>query len=198
MRPPVCVACAWSRPGSSVRCGDCDERFCQGSRPRASARRRQQKTAKLERVMPPVVRVSERTHPLFGRTLTLLSEGCGRGKGFVAVRLEDGRRRLVRRSATDLDSGERPRPPMSRISARTLLPLARHVQCYLAGGNVEGVHANRLRSGSVPPTPSKPSSTQHATAPASAGSRLTRSPRSARSADRKDPAAQSHRGLRSC
>jgi hypothetical protein len=147
--------------------------------------------------MPPVVRVTERTHPLFGKTLTLLSE-CGRGKGFVAVRLEDGRRRLVRRSATDLHSRERPSPPMSQISARSLLPLARHVQCYLAGDNVEGVHANRLRSRSVSPTSSKTSSTQHPTAPASAGRRITRSPRSARSADRKDPAAHSHRGLRSC
>jgi hypothetical protein len=185
------------RPWFSTRCDDCGARSCPESHRPRWAHRRQQKTAKLERVMPPVVRVTERTHPLFGKTLTLLSERCGRGKGFVAVRLEDSSRRLVRRSATDLDSGKRPGPPMSRISARSLLPLARHVQCYLAGGNVEGVHANRLRSGSVSPTPST-SSTQHPTAPASAGSRITRSPRSARSADRKDPAAQSHRGLRSC
>jgi hypothetical protein len=30
------------------------------------------------------------THPLFGKTLKLLSEQCGRGKAFVAVAIEDG------------------------------------------------------------------------------------------------------------
>src|SRR6202030_3274481 len=71
---------------------------------KSSPSRRQQKTSKLERVMSPV-RVIDRTHPLFGKTLSLLSERCGRGKAFIAVALQDGRRRLVPRSATDLDSG---------------------------------------------------------------------------------------------
>jgi hypothetical protein len=196
MRLPMSAACAWILRGSSARCGDCGERRGRGSHPPKWARRRQQKTSKLERVMP-VVRVTEPTHPLFGKTLTLLSERCGRGKGFIAVGLEDGRRRLLRRSATDLDAAKKPSPPVARISARSLLPLARHVQCYLTGGNWEGVEANRLRSGSDSSKSSK-RSTQHPTTPASAGSRVTRSPRSARSADRKDPAAQSRRGIRSC
>ena len=158
--------------------------------------RRQQKTSKLDRVMCPV-KVMDRTHPLFGKTLSLLSERCGRGKAFIAVALQDGRRRLVPRSATDLDSGKKQSPPTSRISARSLLPLARHIQCYLAGVTLEGAHADRSRSGPDSSKTSKPPS-QHSTAPASAGSRVTRSPRSARAGDRKDPAAHSRRGSGPC
>src|SRR5882724_8553987 len=53
------------------------------------------------------VKVMDRTHPLFGKTLALLSERCGRGKSFIAVALQDDRRRLVPRSATDLDSSKK-------------------------------------------------------------------------------------------
>jgi hypothetical protein len=156
--------------------------------------RRQQKTSKLERVMTPVT-LTERTHPLFGKTLTLMSERCGRGKAFIAVALQDGRRRLVARSATDLDSCKKQSLPTSRISARSLLPLARHIQCYLTGTNSEVADAGRSRSSTFKVSKSP---TQHSTAPASAGRRSTGSPRSARSGDRKDPAAPSRRGPRPC
>ena len=53
------------------------------------------------------IKVMEPTHPLFRKTLKRLSERCGRGKAFIAVGLEDGRRRLILRSATDLDSTKR-------------------------------------------------------------------------------------------
>ena len=146
--------------------------------------------------MTPVT-ITERTHPLFGKRLFLLSERCGRGKAFVAVALRDGRRRLVRRSATDLDSKVTPSHPTSRITARSLLPLARHIQCYLTGVNPEEMHADRskVRLGSF--THPRPS-TQHPTVPASAERRVTGSPQSARSGDRKNPAAPSHRGRKSC
>jgi hypothetical protein len=52
------------------------------------------------------IKVMDPSHPLFGKTLKLLSERCGRGKAFIAVALQDGRRRLVLRSATDLDVGQ--------------------------------------------------------------------------------------------
>jgi hypothetical protein len=69
------------------------------------------------------IRMMDPTHPLFGKKLTLLSERCGRGKAFVAVAWQDGRRRLVLRSATDLDSGkQQTHTQLSRISARSLLP----------------------------------------------------------------------------
>jgi len=92
---------------------------------------------------------------LFGQQLTLLSLTCGRGPAFVAVALPDGRRRLLRRTATDLD-----RPlalpvalpvALPRISARALLPLAWHIRSMLAASNTEALHANPSRSGSSAP-----------------------------------------------
>jgi hypothetical protein len=120
-----------------------------------------------------------------------------RGKAFVAVSLQDGRRRLVLRSATDLDSKGNPPHSTSRITARSLLPLARHIRCYLTGVNTEELHADRPQVRSRSSTKLAPSP-QHTTAPASAEGRITGSPRSARSGDCKNPAAPSHRGLRSC
>ena len=188
----VLSLCAWFRICTNCFC--CCSVTASGPRRICCASRRLQKTSKLERVMCPV-RVVDRTHPLFGKTLALLSERCGRGKAFIAVALQDGRRRLVSRSATDLDTHKRQPLPTSKISARSLLPLARHVRCYLAGVNVEGAYADRSR-----PDSSKTSftPTQHPTVPASAGSRVTGSPKSARSGDRKDPAAPSRRGPRPC
>jgi hypothetical protein len=146
--------------------------------------------------MTPVT-ITERTHPLFGKRVFLQSERCGRGKAFISVALQDGRRRLVRRSATDLDSKGILSHSTSKVTARSLLPLARHIRCYLTGVNPEELHADRsqVRSGSF--QNQKPS-TKHPTAPASAERRVTGSPRSARSGDRKNPAAPSHRGPRSC
>jgi hypothetical protein len=146
--------------------------------------------------MTPVT-ITERTHPMFGKRVFLLSERCGRGKAFIAVALRDGRRRLVRRSATDLDSKRILPHSTSRISARSLLPLARHIRCYLTGVNPEELHADRSKVRSESSTCPKPS-TQYPTASASAERRVTGSPRSARSGDCKNPAAPSHRGPKSC
>jgi hypothetical protein len=79
--------------------------------------------------MPVAVTVTDSRHPLFGQRLAVLSLACSRGPAFIAVALADGRRRLLRRAATDL---ERPQTSQAnslpRISARTLLPLARHIR----------------------------------------------------------------------
>jgi hypothetical protein len=74
------------------------------------------------------IKVMDPTHPLFGKTLKLLSQQCSRNKAFVAVGLKDGRRRLILRAVTDLDSTKRHGRSVPFISARSLLPLARHIQ----------------------------------------------------------------------
>jgi hypothetical protein len=168
-----------------------DERGDQGSRRRAWDRRTRQRTPKVERVIS-AIKVMDPTHPLFGKTLRLLSEQCGRGKAFVAVAIEDGRRRLIPRTATDLDSQKHHSSPLSLISARSLLPLARHIQCCLSSFNSKASHEN----GS--PSEASSSKRKSRTPSASAGSAVTGSPKSARSADRHDTAAYSRRGPRSC
>ena len=100
-----------------------------------------QSAADFDRVVTTVT-VTEPRHPLFGRELRLLSLDCSRGPAFVAAALPDGRRRLLRRAATDL---ERPlasqATALPRISARTLLPLARHVRSMLTSLTEEIRHA---------------------------------------------------------
>jgi hypothetical protein len=142
------------------------------------------------------IKVMDPTHPLFGKTLRLLSEQCGRGKAFVAVSIEDGRRRLIPRTATDLDSQKHHNSQLSLISARSLLPLARHIQCCLSSFNSKASHESG--SPSEAGSSKRKSQTQRSTASASAASAITGSPKSARSADRNDTAAYSHRGPRSC
>ncbi|MBV8398148.1 MAG: hypothetical protein JOZ17_05345 [Acetobacteraceae bacterium] len=91
-------------------------------------------------------------HPLYGKRLKLLSLACARGAGFVAVALDDGRRRLVRRSATDLDHAAAMEPAMPRISARVLLPLARQVRRMLTASQEETPHAEPALSAPLSPT----------------------------------------------
>jgi len=153
------------------------------------------RTPKLERVIP-AIKVMDPTHPLFGKTLRLLSEQCGRGKAFVAVAIEDGRKRLIPRTATDLDSQKHHSGQLSCSSARSLLPLARHIQCCLSSLSSKASHENGLPSEAG--SSKRKSPTQRSTASASAGSAVTGSPKSARSADRNDTAAYSHRGPKSC
>ena len=192
---PAQLICAWILRGSSARCDDCDVPGGRGSHRPGSARRARQRTPKLERVIS-TIKVMEPTHPLFGKALKLLSEQCGRGKAFIAVGLEDGRRRLILRSATDLDSTKRHSRLVSFVSARSLLPLARHVQSRLTGLNLEASHESRPSSGTD--SPKLKSRTHPSTASAAAESVATGSPQSARSADRNDSAAYSRRGPRSC
>ena len=192
---PAQWICAWIHRGSSARCDDCGAPGDPRSHRPGSARRAWQRTPKLERVIS-TIKVMEPTHPFFGKALKLLSEQCGRGKAFIAVGLEDGRRRLILRSATDLDSTKRHSRLVSFVSARSLLPLARHVQSRLTGLNLEASHESRPSSGTD--SPKLKSRTQPSTASAAAESVATGSPQSARSADRNDSAAYSRRGPRSC
>ena len=76
----------------------------------------------------------------------LLSLTCARGAEFIAVRLADGRRRLVRRAATDVDQPAAAEPDALRTSARTLLPLARLVRRMLAASHKETSHADPTAS----------------------------------------------------
>src|SRR6185312_2843626 len=187
--PPWPGSCASTRPVASGRCGGSGGRDGRGSHRRAWARRTWRRTSKVDRVIPGI-RVVDPSHPLFAKSLRLLSERCGRGKRFVAVALEDGRRRLVLRSATDLDCGKQGIAPQSRISARSLLPLARHIRCYLAG--VYGEEALNAGSSSAKASRKRSQSpSKQSTTPASAGSAVTGSPQPARSAGRPGPAAPS-------
>ena len=92
--------------------------------------------------MIPEVTIIDPHHPLRGERLKVLSLTCARGAGFIAVRLADGRRRLVRRAATDLDRPATAEPEAPRISVRTLLPLARHVRRMLAASQEGTPHAD--------------------------------------------------------
>ena len=190
-RPHARAATPWPRDGF----GGLDEPSDPRWHRRGSDRRTRQGTPKLERVMS-AIKVMDPTHPLFGKTLKLLSEQCSRGKAFVAVGLKDGRRRLILRSATDLDSTKRHSRSIPFVSARSLLPLARHIQSCLTGLDLEASHESRPSSRTD--SPKLKSRTQPSTASATAGSAVTGSPKSARSADRNDPAAYSRRGPRSC
>lgn len=49
------------------------------------------------------ITVIDPQHPLRGERLALLSLSCSRGPNFIAIGLPDGRRRLIRRAATDID-----------------------------------------------------------------------------------------------
>ena len=189
--PRSCGSTPWSRGGFDANGARCGPRL----RRQASDRRTRQRTPKLERLIS-TIKVMEPTHPLFGKTLKLLSERCSRGKTFIAVALEDGRRRLIPRSATDLDSTKRHSRLIPFVSARSLLPLARHVQSCLTGLKMEASHESRPSSRTD--SSQLKSRTQPSTASAAAESVATGSPQSARSADRSDSAAYSRRGPRSC
>ena len=189
------VTRATIRPWFSTRCDGCDARCGPRLRRPRWVRRTRQRTPKIDRVMS-AIKVVDSTHALFGKTLQLLSEQCGRGKAFVAVGLKDGRRRLILRSTTDLDSRKSHSKQVPLISARSLVPLARHVQSCLTSLNVEALHESRPSSRTD--SPQFKSRTQPSTASATAESAATGSPSSARSADRNDSAAYSRRGPRSC
>jgi hypothetical protein len=92
----------------------------------------------------------DRRHPLCGQRLQLVPLRSGRGPAYIVVELPDGRRRSLRRSVTDLagvveatSNAVREAP---RISARTLLPLARHVAASLAASAAEVPYADHAPS----------------------------------------------------
>ena len=96
-------------------------------------RRTSQNAIIVDRVVSAVT-VTDPQHSLFGQRLALANERSGRGPAYVVVRLPDGRRRSIQITATDLTAdcsacariAER-----SRISIRTLIPLAQHLDRIL-------------------------------------------------------------------
>jgi hypothetical protein len=81
------------------------------------------------------VTITDPRHFLFGHRLSVLDERSGRGPSYVVVELGDGRKRSVRIAATDLvppgNSSSAAGPTLPRISVRTLIPLARHLNRIL-------------------------------------------------------------------
>jgi hypothetical protein len=102
---------------------------------RCSGHRTSQNDTILER-LGCVTTVTDSRHSLFGQRFTVLPERSGRGLAFVVVALPDGRRRSIRISCTDLGHASPPAdkraldPP--RVSVRTLIPLARHLNATLS------------------------------------------------------------------
>jgi hypothetical protein len=92
------------------------------------------------------VTVTDPRHPLYGQRLRVLSLSCARGPRFIAVALADGRRRLIRRAATELEHPAEPDRAMPRISARMLLPLARHIRRVVAASAEEANHVDTCPS----------------------------------------------------
>src|SRR5437588_1422172 len=77
------------------------------------------------------VTVTDPAHPLYGQTLPQLPVRINRSTPHVMVLLPSGRRHMVPRAATNLERPEEavsPASPLSSISVRTILPLARLVQ----------------------------------------------------------------------
>jgi hypothetical protein len=76
------------------------------------------------------VTITERTHPFFGRTFPVVRDTSSLGVSYLVVELPNGRTRSVPIAATE-DTTETARHSPSGllpISARTLLPVARHLQ----------------------------------------------------------------------
>jgi hypothetical protein len=97
-------------------------------------RRRSQGATIFDRVVSRVT-ITDPRHFLFGHRLAVLDERSGRGPSYVVVELGDGRKRSVRIAATDLvppgNSSSAAGPILPRISVRTLIPLARHLNRIL-------------------------------------------------------------------
>jgi hypothetical protein len=89
------------------------------------------------------VRVTDPRHPLFGQQFATLPERSSRGAGFVVITLADGRRRSIRRAATDLGGtaamAAESRSTLPRVSARTILPLAHHLARTFTSSSKEEV-----------------------------------------------------------
>jgi len=98
-------------------------------------RRISQNTIILDRLVSHVT-ITDPCHFLFGHRLSVLDERSGRGPAYVVVELADGRKRSIRIAATDLVRPERSfsatAPSLPRVSVRTLIPLAQHVNRILS------------------------------------------------------------------
>jgi len=78
------------------------------------------------------VTITDPHHFLFGQRLALIRERSGRGSAYVVIALADGRRRSIRVAATDLVPPGANARTLPRISIRTLIPLARHLNRILS------------------------------------------------------------------
>ncbi len=140
-----------------------------------------------------VVTVTDPRHALHGQHLAVLSLGCSRGPRFIAVALPDGRRRLIRRAATDLERPATTEPPVPRVSARLLLPLARHIRSLVTLTSTETTHAAASSRSNIPASIS-PMQDATTAAMASVVSPIT----AATGAAYRPPAATPPRGGTSC
>ena len=136
MVKPFWTACR-GRGAGSRRPARCDERCGRGGpgwRRRRWGRRISQGATIFDRVVS-YVTITDPRHFLFGHRLAVLDERSGRGPSYVVVELADGRKRSVRIAATDLvppgNSCSAAEPSLPRISVRTLIPLARHLNRIL-------------------------------------------------------------------
>jgi hypothetical protein len=79
------------------------------------------------------VTIVDARHPLCGQRFRLNVADPAIRPGWVSITLADGRRRQVRRAATDLDAAVESLSSLvpSRVSVRTLLPLAQYVRKLL-------------------------------------------------------------------
>ena len=79
------------------------------------------------------VTITDRTHPFFGRTFPVVRDTSSRGVAYLVVQLPHGRTRSVPIAATDDTTETAPHSPsgLLPISARTLLPVARHLQAMV-------------------------------------------------------------------
>jgi hypothetical protein len=151
----------WSVGVSDSRRRDrCDGRYEQDGRGwrRHKSGPRTRCNATVSERLPPIVRIVDVTHPLYGQQLEVSASGPSRRIGWVGVLLRDGRHRWIPQKATDLEEaacGVRPNRDLPRVSVRTLLPLAQYVRARLsaAGAGVDetsGLTANpAVRTGIV-------------------------------------------------
>jgi len=185
------LLCAGSFRRSSRRCssGEPGDR-----RRRASWRYHQtRRSATPTDRLISAVTVTDPRHPLYGQRLAVLSLACARGPRFIAVALPDGRRRLIRRGATDLERPAGTNLAVPRVSARTLLPLARHVRGLVTASSTEIVHAvSPPRSCTPTSTISAPEAATAAMASAGAAAPAATGPAA------RPPAAARPRGGASC
>jgi hypothetical protein len=110
------------------------------------------------------VTVTDPRHALHGQTLAVLSLHSPHGSHQLVVALPDGRRRSIPRTATDLSTGtglpSSVGSASTRISVRTLLPLARHLRAVLRWRQeVSDAHPPSAPAALAVPAPGSPTAT---------------------------------------
>ena len=104
-------------------------------------RRARHTTPTIDRVVVTQITVTDPHHPLFGQSFPVADRTTRTDR--VAVSLPDGRRRLLRRTATDLESAACTQACLvPLISVRTLLPLAVYIYAGLTSSIQEESDAN--------------------------------------------------------